>query len=124
MRKLVISGLIGAALLAALSGCASNDPTFQAQAKFRREGFNFAAKTLVEREQKAPGDLAADFRYIDARIKHDVNRTGEDFVLIQKYIQQDVDRFISRLPDYAAEFNRQMRGKPEDIPRNAIICFY
>ena len=112
--------LLAAALLC---GCAEQK-TVEAQANYRRSSMGWAANSIVTREKRTVPDLANDANYIAWRIDHDTHQTNEDLILIGKYIQQDVDHFIKRQPDYRREIDRQLRGQPEKIAHNAIILFY
>lgn len=125
MNEIKLKTVLALALLAAvgLTGCAERR-LLEQEADYRRTSMAWTAGSLLQREQRSAPNLGVDARYIAWRLDHDVHQTSEDVVLIGKYIQQDIDRFIMRQPDYRREIEWQLRGRPEKLERNAILMFY
>ncbi len=108
--------------LCAAAGCDS--PLARQRTADRERSLKWTVGTLAERERKSPERLQHDFEYIKREESKREQLFARDLAQAKAYIDFDIRRWQERQDDYAKEIWEQLRGKPENLERNAIILFY
>lgn len=122
-------GLLSLALLAA-AGCAATETHDRGHPSIadkrwnaRTAGMQETLGIAAESESRRPEQTARAFRYIGDAIDRDVESLGRNAAWFGDMAADDINRFLSRQPDYLNEASDILRGKAEDIAPHAIILF-
>lgn len=120
-RRYAVIGLALAGL-GPVAGC--NNPLAAERMAARERSFKQTADSLVCRERQSPELLKGDLAYLKEDEHAHEQMFARDLRDIQRRFDDDVQRWQCRQSDYLNKFEELLRGKPEDLERNAIILFY
>jgi hypothetical protein len=116
-------------LLAASPGCqdsrSSNSLAALAEnrAEMRTRWLLWTAEILARQEQRKPAQLERTLKLFERGVRDDVAQTERNLRMLDHYLRREFERFEERMPLYQREAERLLGGKPQNIPRNAVILF-
>jgi hypothetical protein len=120
-RRYAVAGLVLAGLGLA-AGC--DNPTAQERIAVRERSFKWTADALAYRDKQSPERLKRDLEFLKRDEQKHEEMFARDLRRIQARYEYDVKRWQDRQDDYARKIEEMLRGKPENLERNAIILFY
>jgi hypothetical protein len=120
-RRYVVAALALAGLGLA-AGCDS--PAAHEQIAMRERNLKWTADALMYREKQSPERLKRDLEFLKRDEQRHEEMFARDLRQIQARYEYDVKRWQDRQDDYARKIAEMLRGKPENLERNAIILFY
>ena len=82
------------------------------------------ASMWARSEQSRPQRFTSDFEYVPAWLQRQGNQLQRNGLEATRLGERDVDRFRDRRQLYLDETARILRGKPEQIEREAVTLFY
>lgn len=116
------------ALLAALAALAATACQHRDYAERRlalRERHLQQTQRIWERQERtAPVRLGRTLAAAERELRDDDRSTRENVRELAEWVDQDVRRWTRKQPVYRAEIERILRGRPQNIERNAIWMFY
>lgn len=122
-----VAGLL--VLLAGAGGCESPRSSdslasfAENRMEMRSRWLLWTAEMLVEQEQRKTEQLERTLKLFERGIRDDVAQTGRNLRMLDYYLRREFERFEERMPLYQHEAQRLLGGKPQNIPRNAVILF-
>jgi len=123
LRPSTVAVCLTAAVLVLATGCA-HQALAQRRLNARAAGIENTLSVYAERERLCPARLEEDAAYIRDDLALHAQRTAENAGKVGRFFADDVERWRTRQPDYRAEIDRILRGKPENFEWTAIILFY
>jgi hypothetical protein len=119
LRHLAI--LVAAMLLT--SGCRLSPKTHE-RVQLRHESLARTVMILAEQEQIRAEKLANAERFLAEALARRAQLHEHNANAVQRWIQYDLHRWQANQPVYWQVTEYLLRGKPENIPDNAILLFY
>ena len=114
-------GLTTLACLAVLAGC--HNPAADRRIAQRQHNVRHSSQWLVDRENDSPRRLRRTCDQIGNEAAADERQLSRNLRDLHRYMQFDLNRWQDRQSDYGSEFERILRGKPENI-EPALLMFF
>ncbi len=117
------AGLLLSLGVLALNGGCQHQQLADKRFNERIAGMSFVLGTIADSEARRPSQMDYTLRVGLRQLDEDAYKLDRDLKLLDRYIREDVQRWIDRQPLYWREAERQLRGQPEKIEPNAINLF-
>ncbi|MFO0837556.1 MAG: hypothetical protein U1D55_03450 [Phycisphaerae bacterium] len=112
------------ALVLLIAGCSATTSYGEQRIGKRVDNLVEAGDMLAAHERDSVSNLEYDARFIDSQLRGAADELGDNLSEADRLFRRDAKRWIDNQPYYRREFERIMRGHPEQIEKNAIDLFY
>jgi hypothetical protein len=111
--------LVGGGLLI---GC--NDPAARTMTLEREQRVRYWLGEFATREREGSGRVNADLREIDRLWNEDMDKTQQNGLRVQHWVNEDLQRWDERKHAFPVVIQQEINGKPQNIRPTAILMFF